>query len=47
MSEIMIKKRWYGCDCALCPPPPRTLRKCQLRKRGQQWKRERKRYRLS
>jgi hypothetical protein len=29
------------CRCLFCPPPPRKLRKCQLRKRYQAHRRER------
>ena len=34
----------YGCHCFVCPPPPRKLRKCQLRKRYQAHRREREWY---
>ncbi len=32
------------CRCIFCPPPPRKLRKCQLRKRYQAHRRERAYY---
>lgn len=32
------------CRCLFCPPPPRKLRKCQLRKRYQAHRRERAYY---
>jgi hypothetical protein len=28
-----MRLRHWRCRCAICPPPPRMLRKCQLRKR--------------
>lgn len=30
----------YGCHCSVCPPPPRKLRKCWLRKRYRAHRRE-------
>lgn len=33
--------RRFGCRCIFCPPPPRKLRKCQLRKRYSAHRRER------
>lgn len=31
-KQPFIKNRWCGCSCIFCPPPPRKLRKCWLRK---------------
>lgn len=39
-DEGFVKKRWYGCHCIVCPPPPRKLRKCWMRKRYRAHRRE-------